>query len=256
MGDWSLDIKDMSWVENTKGEVDFIIESLQLHGKERILDLACGFGRHSLELSRRGYSVVGVDITTTFISDAQATALKEHLDAEFIQSDVLNLHFLNEFDVVLNMADGAIGYFDTEAENLKLFDIISQALREGGKHLMGICSADHAQKYFPKRHWEAGNQSLSLADFTWNNEKSRMIYKNHVFLFGHELEKISDSFPKDDDNGIRLYTRKELKFILNQRGLEVINIYGAYDTKIPASDDQIMQVVCSTKTVKSNTAKQ
>ena len=65
---WTLDIQDMSWVEETSNEVNFIETVLSLQGTERILDLACGFGRHSLEFARRGYSIVGVDITPAYIS--------------------------------------------------------------------------------------------------------------------------------------------------------------------------------------------
>ncbi len=68
---WSLDIQDMSWVEDTLPEVDFVVEALQLRGQERVLDLACGFGRHALELARRGYAVVGVDITAAYIDEAR-----------------------------------------------------------------------------------------------------------------------------------------------------------------------------------------
>ena len=68
--DWSLSIREMSWVEHTREEVDFVVEALGLAGGERVLDLACGFGRHVLELARRGYDVVGVDITPAFIDDA------------------------------------------------------------------------------------------------------------------------------------------------------------------------------------------
>jgi SAM-dependent methyltransferase len=145
MSDWSLGIKEMSWVEHTREEVDFIIEALALRGGERVLDLACGYGRHALELARRGYVVVGVDYTAAYIADAQETAQREGLGgAEFVQGDVREVAYEGEFDVVLNMADGAIGYFDTDAENLWLFDVIGRALRPGGKHVMGICSAEHA----------------------------------------------------------------------------------------------------------------
>ena len=64
---WTLDIQDQSWVEDTGRQVDFIIDKLHLQGGERILDLACGFGRHCLELARRGFSVTGVDITPSYI---------------------------------------------------------------------------------------------------------------------------------------------------------------------------------------------
>ena len=98
--------------EDTKRQVDFLIDKLELKGNERILDLACGFGRHSLEFARRGYEVTGVDITPEYIRYATEQAGKEKLNAEFICRDIRDISFENEFDVVLNMADGAIGYLE------------------------------------------------------------------------------------------------------------------------------------------------
>ena len=187
--EWSLEIEDMSWVENTAAEVDFVLEALELRGGERVLDLACGFGRHSLELARRGYLVVGVDFTEAYVMHARSIARDEHLDnAEFLLADVRDVSFHEEFDAVLNMADGAIGYFDTDEENLRLFDVIGAALKPGGRHVMGICSAAHAASHFPKRHWEAGSRSLSLADFRWNAASSRMLYRGHVLKYGEQLD--------------------------------------------------------------------
>ncbi|WP_313076043.1 class I SAM-dependent methyltransferase [Lacrimispora sp.] len=60
---WSLNIKHQSWVEDTQRQVNFIINHLKLKGNERILDLACGFGRHSLSFASKGFDVVGVDLT-------------------------------------------------------------------------------------------------------------------------------------------------------------------------------------------------
>lgn len=244
---WSLDIKEMSWVEHTREEVDFLVEALELRGGERILDLACGFGRHALELSRRGYPVVGVDVTEAYIDDARATAAREGLAAEFVLADVRSLSHREAFDVVLNMADGAIGYFDTEEDNLRLFDVIAAALRPGGKHLMGVCSADHARRHFPKRHWEAGTRRLSLADFRWNEAGSRMVYRSHLFEFGEPLPPIPDAFPDDGDRGTRLYGLGELGAILGARGLEIRRALGAYDLAVPASPDHLMLVVASQK---------
>lgn len=74
---WTLDIQNQSWTEDTKKQVDFVIEKLHLHGGEKVLDLACGFGRHSLELARRGFSVTGIDITPSYIHFAEEEAQKE-----------------------------------------------------------------------------------------------------------------------------------------------------------------------------------
>ena len=80
---WTLDIQNQSWVENTRRQVDFLVDKLELKGGERILDLACGFGRHSLELARRGFAVTGVDITPDYVRYATQQAQAEQLNARF-----------------------------------------------------------------------------------------------------------------------------------------------------------------------------
>ncbi|MFQ7789249.1 MAG: class I SAM-dependent methyltransferase [Blautia massiliensis (ex Durand et al. 2017)] len=134
---WTLDIQNMSWVEDTNRQVDFLIKQLHLKGTEKILDLACGFGRHSLEFARRGYDVTGIDITPAYIDYANEQAKKENLNAKFICQDIRTITFDKEFDVVLNMADGAIGYLEDDGENHKIFSVIAKALKNGGKHFYG-----------------------------------------------------------------------------------------------------------------------
>ena len=85
---WTLDIQNMSWVEDTKHQVDFLIDKLELKGNVRILDLACGFGRHSLEFARRDYEVTGVDIIPAYIRYAAKQAGKEKLNVAFICRDI------------------------------------------------------------------------------------------------------------------------------------------------------------------------
>lgn len=244
---WTLEIKEMSWVEHTREEVDFIVAALGLRGGERVLDLACGFGRHSLELARRGFSVLGVDVTAAYVEDARASARAEGLRCEFVQASVLDVRYRAEFDVVLNLADGAIGYFPTEEQNLAIFDGVAAALRPGGGHVLGVCSADHARKHFPKRHWEAGSKRLSLSDFRWNEATRRMLYRGHLFEYGKPLPAISDTFPERDDPGTRLFGEEELRGVLADRGLDVVGAYGAYDVAVPASPERLMLVLASRK---------
>ena len=124
----NVDIQNMSWVEDTNRQVDFLIKQLQLKGTEKILNLACGFGRHSLEFARRGYDVTGIDITPAYIDYANEQAKKENLNVKFICQDIRTITFDKEYDVVLNMADGAIGYLEDDEENHKIFSVIAKAI--------------------------------------------------------------------------------------------------------------------------------
>ena len=75
-------------IENTPAQVDAIVSLLNLRQSDRVLDLACGVGRHSLELARRGYRVVGVDRTEQYLERARRTAAAEGIDVEFVLADM------------------------------------------------------------------------------------------------------------------------------------------------------------------------
>jgi SAM-dependent methyltransferase len=240
---WTLDIQEMTWVEQTKEQVSFIWEILELKGLERVLDLACGFGRHSLMLARRGCQVVGVNITTEFINEARKQACDQELNAEFICADLRELQYKEEFDVVLNLADGAIGYLENDDEKLKLFDVIASSLKPGGKHLMDICNGGYAAKHFPKRHWVFGRKSLSLADFELDQETSQMFDGGLEFKYGEKLTKPEEIF----SNPTRLYNLQELQRIFQSRGMEIRQTYGDFNKVNPASDDTFRIQVYSQK---------
>lgn len=240
---WTMDIKDMSWVENTSNEVDYLIDLCKLTGTERILDLACGYGRHALEFAKRGYEVVGVDITEIYIDDAKKCAREMGLSkASFLCSDIREVSFCDEFDVVLNLADGAIGYLEDEEENLKIFDIICKALKDGGQHVCDLVCGDYASAHFPVKLWEAGEHTISLSEFDWDPDKHVMMFGNQDFTYGEAITKpeITEGDPT------RVYTLTELKEIMEKRNMEVVGAFAGY-TKKPVSQQEFQMLVHSRK---------
>lgn len=239
---WTLDIQNQSWVEDTKRQVDFLVERLHLRGGERILDLACGFGRHALELAKRGFSVVGVDITPDYVSYASEQAKKEGVDAHFICQDIRSVDFNGEFDLVLNMADGAVGYLENDAENHKIFEVVAGALKKGGKHFMDIMSADYARLHFPCKLWDAGEKCLTLSQFEWDDAASTLLYGQMDVPYGQPLPKPF----MEEGNTIRLYGQEEVRRILAGVGLQVQETWADF-SGTPASDGGIQLMVYSEK---------
>lgn len=221
---WTLDIKNQAWTEDTENQVDFLIRAMNLNGNERILDLACGYGRHALSFARRGYSVTGVDFTEAYIKDAKENTAASGLNAKFILSDIRDVGFLEEFDVVLNLADGAIGYFDTDEENLKIFDVVARALKPGGKHFMDICNASHAELYFPKKGWLTGEKELSLSEFTWDEKRRQMRFYGYQLPYGEATCKPA----RKEAEPTRLYSKEELEEILAARNMKIEAAYSDY----------------------------
>src|SRR6516165_2348310 len=74
--------------EQTREEVGFIVEALNLQQGARVLDVPCGLGRHSIQLSRRGYQLTGVDLSAESIAEAKQNSEADGLRIEWIQADM------------------------------------------------------------------------------------------------------------------------------------------------------------------------
>lgn len=226
--------------EDTNRQVDFLIKQLHLKETKKILDLACGFGRHSLEFARRGYDVTGIDITPAYINYANEQAKKENLNAKFICQDIRTITFDKEFDVVLNMADGAIGYLEDDGENHKIFSVIAKALKNGGKHFMDIMNGSYAQTRFPCKLWDAGEKGLTLSAFEWEKDRKTLIYGQVDYMYGEALYKPE----MKEGNPIRLYSLDEITEIFCKLGLRICNSFADFSGK-PSSDNDIQLMVYS-----------
>lgn len=239
---WTLDIQDQSWVEDTERQVDFIIRKLNLRGNEKILDLACGFGRHSLALARRGFDVTGVDITPDYVRFASETAGEEGLSARFFCADIRDVCYEQAFDVILNMADGAVGYLESDTENGKIFEVVSRALKHGGKHFMDIMNGAYAQSHFPCKLWDAGEKGITLSAFEWDSASRTMLYGQLDYTYGESLTRPEFS----EGNPIRLYTLEEIIEIYSRLGLYVVDSFADFTGK-PSSPNAIQLLISSVK---------
>jgi SAM-dependent methyltransferase len=212
---------DMAWTDRTGPEVDRVAKILQPRGDERVLDLACGSGRHSLELRRRGFEVVGADISPDLIEIAGRDAAEENLDVDFALSDLRDLEFENEFDLVLNLNDGAIGYLESDEENLRTFEVISRALRPGGRNLIQLPNVLYAKERLPQRSWIPASDMIELVEHRWDKKARRMEGKMVAARFGEVLDDSLDGIEFSQ----RLYSVDELRQIYASVGMELLTVY-------------------------------
>jgi SAM-dependent methyltransferase len=210
----------MPWADRTEAEVDRAIVMLRPGGGERILDLACGIGRHSLELRRRGFEVVGVDISPELLAMAEQSATDESLDIAFMEADLRELDLREEFDIVLSLNDGAVGYFETDAENYRTFEVVAQALRDGGGHLMQLPNVLHAERNLPAKSWIVGESTLELSDHHWNAEDRYIEGSTVPIRFGEVFERYEEIPFRQ-----RLYTVEELSEIYDSVGMRLANTF-------------------------------
>lgn len=133
----------------TRLEVEFVLRSVRPPEDARILDLPCGYGRHAALLARRGFRVVGVDLSPAMLAEARRR-FTEGPRLRFRRGDMRRIAFREEFDAVINLYT-SFGYF-TPAQNVTALRRMARALRPGGRLLV-----DHRDPAYdadlPRRLW-------------------------------------------------------------------------------------------------------
>lgn len=139
----------------TRQEVDLFTHILGLRPEERILDLCCGQGRHSLELTHRGFrNVEGVDRSHYLIQKARARARREGLTIRFREGDARRLLYPPDtFDVVMILGN-SFGYFDTVEDDLRVLKEVFRVLKPWGRLLIDVTDGDYVRKTYQPRSWE------------------------------------------------------------------------------------------------------
>jgi SAM-dependent methyltransferase len=209
----------------------------------RVLDLACGFGPHSLELARRGFEVVGVDIEPDLLEVAYGEAeLKSVDNVTFLERDLRELDFDAEFDLVLNLNDGAIGYFETEEENHRTFEVIAAALRPGGGNLLQLPNVLYAETHLPQKTWIAGEGMVELIDHRWEPRSRYLEGSTMPILVGETFEGV-EPIPFRQ----RLYSVEELTEEYVSVGMELEGVFRGTGKPRPPKDSQFEVFVAGRK---------
>ncbi len=221
------------WADRTGAEVDRALAMLGAQGGERVLDMACGTGRHSHELARRGFEVVGIDISPDLLAIAEADAEAESLSASFLAVDLRELDFDQEFDLVLNLNDGAIGYFETEEENHRTFEVIAAALRPGGGNLLQLPNVLYAETHLPQTTWIAGEGMVELIDHRWDPRTRYLEGSTMPILVGEVFEGVAPIPFRQ-----RLYSVDELTEIYGSVGMEFTGVFRGTGKPRPPKDSQ------------------
>src|SRR5262245_47277186 len=99
--------------KTTLAEVDFIINEGKLKPGDNVLDIMCGYGRHSLELARRGLNITAIDNLVDYINEVKDTSNKESLKIDAICEDALDVQIDKQYDAVLCMGN-SLQFFNEE----------------------------------------------------------------------------------------------------------------------------------------------
>lgn len=209
------------FAQGTMGECNFIEHEIGFDKNLKIIDIGCGTGRHSIELTRRGYSVTGIDLSESLLRKAREKAQQAGLNIEFIQCDARDLPFEHQFDVAVMLCEGGFPLMETDEMNFEILRNVTKSLRSNAKVIFTTLNG-----LFPLFH--------SINDFHADGKaEGNATYDSRNF----DLMTFRDSNLTRfiDDDGIerelecneRYYVPSEITWLLKTLGYKSVEIFGA-----------------------------
>jgi ubiquinone/menaquinone biosynthesis C-methylase UbiE len=197
-----------------------------------LLDVPCGFGRHSVPLARAGYRVTGVDRAAALLDEARRRAGGERWP-KWVGADYRELPFGDaSFDGALNLFS-SIGYLGDD-EDVRVLAEIGRVLRPGARLVVELLHRDRLVRGFSEQDWRLlGEGRLLLEQRTF--DAAAGVAQTTQTLIGSDGDRESRSF------SVRVYSATELVAMLTRAGFAEVRCYGdlggspfGFDTRLVA----------------------
>lgn len=222
--------------EVTNEEVDFLISELKLQTGQHILDIPCGFGRHAIELSKRGFNITGVDISETFIEKLSRKIVAEKLNISAIQADILTIQLNEKFSGAVCLGN-SFGYFNID--KMKIFvEKVSSGLETGSKFI--INSGMIAESILPNFANYSENKTYNVGNITM--EVTNVYHVEDSFMISKLLYK-KDGRTEAHSFRHYVFTLAEVKRLLKLYGLNTIATYNSTSKEVYKLGDQQVYIV-------------
>ena len=204
-------------------EAEFIIAQTPGEARRRILDIACGPGRHLVWFCRDTELAVGLDRSAELL--AEAVSRLGCLQAKLVCADMRHLPFGAEFTCA-TLLFTSFGYFPTDQENLAVIQQVSGVLEPGGVFWLDYINVPYLRK--------------NLQPFTRHSDGRRIIEQCRKITDQDRVEKqiriVTDSGERIIHESVKLYSREQLEGMFVQSGLSVKSVWGDFHGK-PHSED-------------------
>jgi 2-polyprenyl-3-methyl-5-hydroxy-6-metoxy-1,4-benzoquinol methylase len=210
-----------SFTQGTTEECNFIETELNSDKSLKILDVGCGTGRHTIELSKRGYNVTGIDLSESQLARAKQKADKYNLKVDFQKQDARSLNFIKEFDVAIMLCEGGFPLMETDELNFEILKSVTKSLKDHCKFvfttLNGLFPLYHSVEEFCASTTGEGNATYR------SNTFDLMTFRDH------NTTEFEDDFgnKKTLECNERYYVPSEISWLLKSLGYSKIDIYGA-----------------------------
>jgi SAM-dependent methyltransferase len=202
-----------------------------------VLDVPCGFGRHSVPLGQAGYRVVGADRSQALLDEARRRAAGARWP-KLVQADYRELPFADgSFDTALNLFS-SLGYLG-DSEDERALAEIGRVLRPGGRLVVETMHRDLLVSRFRDQDWQLVGEGRLLLEQRTFDPASGLVQATQTLIHG-EGTRESRTF------SVRVYTATELLAMLGRAGFGDARCFGDFDgAQFGPATRLVIVAVCS-----------
>ncbi len=191
-----------------------LTKELNLPEKAKVVDLACGKGRHSVFLNKLGFDVLGLDLSQQSIAFDKKF---ENPNLKFEVHDMRNALPITDADAVFNLFT-SFGYFETEEEDLNVFRSVNQGLKSGGLFVLDYLNREFVENGIVDSYNEIRD------DLTFHIHKE---IKNNYIVKEINFQD-QDGVERQYFERVKLHTSEKIKEYAEKSGFERVKIWGDY----------------------------
>lgn len=216
---------------------DFLIEQTTKYSKdnkmpELLLDLACGTGKLTLELAKRGYDMTGIDLSEEMLGIAQENTRKIKKDILFLRQDMTEFELYGTVGATYCCFD-SLNYILKPSDLKKVFSLIHNYLDPDGIFIFDMNTEYKFENIYSDNCFILEEDGVFC---TWQNLYNKKTHMCDFFLTFFEETSDGKYIRSEEDQRERCYPRKTVEKYLAAAGFELLDIL-AEDMKSPASDD-------------------
>ena len=217
-------------------DINFVEHETGMNQQSRILEIGCAWGRHSLELARRGYQQVeSLDVCEALVTTARERATKAGDTLSLLALDYLDYHTDTPFDIILSLYDRSCLGQPDNAQDHNSLQHLARLLQPGGYLVFGICDWPRDLP-LPSRSWEEIEEGFELHEVL--SERTTMKCTHRTLLLRsdgsreiYELTRIH-------------YDLAQVSTLLAKTNFQLVSAYHAFDHERPyGSENEGLVVV-------------